>query len=277
MDERIGETSTGAVVLDVLARIPRRTPKQPRPDCPVQPFVYGEMGEGKTYCDGSTHFTVRGAPSVDYAGECPGRRALEANLRVQAEVKRLRPVFENLHCIPSLNDFDPERVANGGKALEAMRRFVSGSARSVFLRGDTGNGKTHLLIASHLALLRAGVNSVYLVSSSLADLCWRKHLFDAAAREEAEKAFQSLAHAEVIHFDELGQAIGDERRRLQFTEGLKLLCDGSVRWAVGSNLLPEALGGHLAPLSDQILSRLMGPAARDGAVVDLAGADQRFE
>jgi DNA replication protein DnaC len=223
-------------------------------------------------CTGVEHLSDRG-----HVGPCPAWQKHLASERVQSERARLAGVLGRLGCEPSFETFRPDRGTGTRVAFEAMKRFSLRESTGVFLSGPTGVGKTHLLLASHFALLRSGWPSAYVTSAQLRHLFFRLRQVVDAVREEAEKQFRELQSTPFVHLDELGDVVGDERFRGAFAEGIKRLLDESgARFAVTTNLDDRGLVSH-PDVGDQVLSRLLAGARKEtGEFARILAPDHRI-
>jgi DNA replication protein DnaC len=155
-----------------------------------------------------------------------------------------------------------------------MQAFAADPAgANVFLFGPTGLGKTRLMLASHFALLRRGVNSRYVTSPELRSLFRRKESFDEDAAKEANDALLALQGAAVIHADDLGDIEGDERKKGGFAEGLKdLLRLARGTWVFSTNCGYAELKSH-PDIGAKNLSRMVEGAT----LVPMEGKDFRVQ
>lgn len=231
------------------------------------------LGEGE-HCDREAHYlgdpTERPRPPL--ARWCPERERRRIAERIALEQERLGGLLGR--CGGGFSSYDPKRSRAGAAALDAMRVFATDRppTHNVLLAGSLGTGKTHLLLAAHLELLRAGVRSYFVSSTDLRALFMGCASWEAARQEEAFAERLDLERAEAILWDDAGDVEGDQRGRGAFAEGLKYLLDRSrAAWAVSTNLTYEEARRH-PDVGAKVISRLL----QDGTVVRLDGADQRL-
>lgn len=232
------------------------------------PVAAGEPGE--VYCHRGTHYrdgAVTGRCPVDRAREIRGKLGAERR-RLVAEISRIEEGSPF-----GWDGFNARRegLQGGVRALAVMRRFAAELPGNVVLAGPRGLGKTHLLLASHFALLERGVSSVYVRTPELRRLFRALDSYTEAVVEEAQVKLHPILYAQAVHFDDAGHIEDDARARGQFAEGLKDLLDRSRgRWATATNR-SAAEAEHHPDLSGVILSRLMF----DADLVKLEGFDYR--
>jgi hypothetical protein len=214
---------------------------------------------------------------------CDTRRRAEIRARVAGELKRLAGPIEQLgrwgaldaRGVPTLAGYDPTRHTGAPEALAAMLRFASGRPprTNVLLKSSNGLGKTRMLLASHFALLEAGVSSVFTTTPELRFWFRRQMSFDEEIAREARSFLEKFTVAQAVHFDDPGHVENDQRARGEFTEGLKHLLDCSRgAWAVATNRSSEEMESH-PDLSGTIASRFQFGAE----IVVMSGLDFRVE
>jgi len=235
--------------------------------------------EGMT-CSGGWHFRD------DIAiRRCDTKRKQEIRSRIAGELKRLAGPIEQLRKwgaldsqgVPTFEGYDATRPGQSGarEALEAMQRFAAGRPplTNVLLKSGNGLGKTRLLLASHFALLGAGISSVFTTTPELRFWFRRQMQFEEEVAKEARAWLEKFHYAQAIHYDDPGHVENDQRVRGEFTEGLKNLLDNSRgRWAVATNRSAEEMEHH-PDLSGTIASRFQF----DADVVVMSGLDFRVE
>lgn len=255
---------------DILGRILARV--QVKPDETPYEAPCGlprwENGPG-TVCQGGWHRRIDDTGSA-VVGRCPFTVAAEIREHVDAERRRLGA--------RSFDDYDPSRHDDARRALEAVRAVaMSRPVRgSVLLSGGTGLGKTHLLVASHVSLLTAGISSAYVTSGDLRPTFRALQSYDGDRAAEAERRLNELVRVAALHLDDIGDVRGSEAFHADFAVGLKRLLDrralenpGGVR-LVAINCTAQQAREH-PDIGDRILSRLV-----EGAdVVRMDGRDQR--
>lgn len=221
-------------------------------------------------CDGGWHF--RDGLALH---RCDSLRRSEIRAKVAIERQRLWGALDALlpHGGASFDGWDPNRHHGAAEALYAMQRFAAGRPpkRNVLLIGPNGLGKTRLMLASHFALLEAGIASQYVTTPELRFWFRRQMSFDEEVAREARGWLDRFHYAQAIHFDDAGHVENDQRTRGEFTEGLKHLLDTSrAAWAVSSNRSSTEMQQH-PDLSGTVASRFM----LDADLVVMSGRDFR--
>jgi DNA replication protein DnaC len=225
------------------------------------------------YCNGLGHYReTESERHPVYLGRCFMVAWREERDRLDPLIRRA-----NSSTIDSyqtgFDGYDPRRHPRAAEALRAMQNFSGARPpkRGVLLSGGTGLGKTRLLLASHLALVRGGVDSRFVTAHELSDLFRRAESFDEDVASPARQTLTRLCASQVLHVDDLGDIHGDERRRGFFQAGLKGMLDqGRFVWAVATNCTLEEAVKH-PELGEKIISRLA-----DGVFkLALEGVDQR--
>lgn len=255
---------------------------EPQPDQPLEcgsaffPVDMVKADESAVYCDRQRHYRVNAGAL--YAGpRCPAIRRAEIRARVETERQRLRGELETLFPYggASFDGYNPERHQGAREALQAMREFSAARPPrwNVLLISSAGLGKTRLMLASHFALLEAGVASQYVTTPELRKLFRQADNFDSEVAQEARGKLDRYVYAEAVHFDDAGHIENDQRARGQFVEGLKDLLDRSrAAWAVASNRSSSEMETH-PDLSGTVVSRFQLGAK----VVRMSGVDFRTE
>ena len=225
----------------------------------------------QAFCDGVVH--LRGGV---VACRCPAAVEAEVRGRVEEERKRLATRLEHLRRGggEGFDGYDPARLPNAGEALEAMKRFAGSRVppRNVLLVGETGTGKTRLLMASHLARLGKGWASEYLSTAEMRPLFREAVSYAEGPRRQAQEEITRLAAAPALHLDDLGDVKGSAAFHADFAVGLKGLLDTARgRVAVGLNLGFREAQAH-PDLGDRIVSRI----CEDAEIIRLEGRDQRL-
>jgi DNA replication protein DnaC len=177
--------------------------------------------------------------------------------------------------LPTFAGYDANRHEGAARGLGVMRSFASSRPpmNNVILVGSNGLGKSRLLLTSHFALLEAGIASQYVTTPELRLWFHRQQSFDEEVSREARGKLAPLLYAQAIHFDDPGEVEDDQRRRGEFTEGLKCLLDNSrAVWAVATNRSADEMERH-PDLSGSIASRFQLGAE----VVVMRGLDYRVE
>jgi DNA replication protein DnaC len=255
----------------ILAQVQAIGPDSPR--CP-------DLQPGQ-HCDRVGHYdrdpTDRGLPPVLYLGRCPALQRADTLDLLSQERDRLAGALEG--CAGGFQAYDQTRLgALSERAYGYALRFSLGRPprRSLLLCGDLGVGKTHLALASHFALLSAAVRSCFVSSTDLRELFRACMSFDDDTKREAETQRGRLLRADVIHWDDVGDVEGDQRRRGEFCEGVKFLLDrGRAWWFLTSNLDAIGVANH-PDVGRKVLDRLLrdgpdGPAQQ----VEIKGQSQR--
>lgn len=272
-----------ADVNEILGRILAKARVNPvdasemAPPCGSFPLVADETGKfepHRTYCDGKVHYAASEKthrPPV--TGRCPYAIAAEIRERIDAERQRLAGALQ-LAGGGRFDGYDVRRTKESRRALDAMVRFSEGRPpkSGVVLSGTTGTGKSRLLLASHFALLAAGVDTTYITAGQLRPLFRKQFSFNEVAQEEAASSLDRIASAAAIHLDDIGDVRGSEAFHADFQAGLLQLLGVERRGAVAVafNCTAKEAAGH-PDIGDRVLSRLV-----DGAsIVRLEGADQR--
>lgn len=250
-----------------LAPTVRHRPSIPAPE-PVRTCNLPLFGEtiSVAYCDGLVHFDASG----HVESPCPDAVRHRITGHLAAERARLAGLIRRLRVEPTFATYDANRHPRAGQALAAAQAFVEGQSRQLLLAGGLGLGKTHLLLASHLALVARGVRSDYVTCTELRQVFDDVGNFREERRQAAETRLHVLWSMDVIHLDELGDGQGDPSGR--FYQRLKDGLDTtSARFAVGACRSSGELAAH-PDVTPILLSRFL-----DGAgVVWLEGDDQRL-
>jgi hypothetical protein len=224
-------------------------------------------------CDGQYHWRGVSAEKrgTAIAGRCP--KVIEDDIRrlVTLEERRLAAELDKIR-----HPFDPHRtgLVGGERALEVLRRFAwLGPSSNVLLIGPTGLGKTHLLLRSHLTLLKRGIASQYVRTFELRKIFRHANSYSAELAEEARYKLDRYVYAQAVHFDDAGHIENDQRARGEFAEGLKELLDKSrARWAIATNRSAAEAEQH-PDLGGVNLSRMLA----DCETVELDGPDYRAQ
>lgn len=262
-------------VESMMAKILPREEQPERKRCPAPRWASGSGELGQVSCDRFVHLlTVAGGTEV--VERCPLLVAEERMERKAKELERLKGTLTQLvkRGGSGFDGYDGNRHDGAKQALEAMRRFSSGSPTgNVILSGSTGLGKTRLLLASHFALLERGVVSQYVTSPELRQVFRNVQSFNADDKHLSQVVIDRLIRAEVIHADDLGDIEDDQRKRGEFAEGLKGILDRSqAAWAVALNMSAREAENH-PDLGGKIVSRLLLGAE----IVVMSGRDFRAE
>lgn len=249
----------------------------PVEDTAPNPLDQCQPGPGLT-CDGGWHFRNLG----DFYGReavcrCDTRRRQEIRAKVADERARLDGPLELLkpHGGAKFCGYDTTRHDGADKALACMQAFAAGRPprRNVILVSPNGLGKTRLLLASHFALLEAGIASQYVTTPELRKWFRRSSSFDEETEREARNWLDRFNYSQAIHFDDAGHVENDQRSRGEFTEGLKNLLDNTKAcWAVATNRTSAEMEVH-PDLSGTVASRFQYNAD----VVVMRGRDFRVE
>lgn len=161
--------------------------------------------------------------------------------------------------------YDASDDAEALEAAQAWARDVAkGDTRQpwLFLFGDPGNGKTHLLGAAFYALLDAGKAPIYTVTPLLLDYIQKG--IEAKGENEYAARFDAVRECPILILDDLGA----EKRTEWKDERLFALIDYRYRLklplAVATNLRPDELAKRIGSrLQDQRLSRMVLMLGRD--------------
>jgi DNA replication protein DnaC len=155
-------------------------------------------------CDGSGW--ILGPEDVARPCECRGERLRRARTRGIASVipAKYRGVsFER----PPVSDMDRDMQLRG--VVSDVRRFVDqleanlDAGRGLWLRGDTGTGKTTLaMLVSKTALAAGHSVAIYSLPKLLARI---RRTFDAEPGQDSYLAlFERLTSVDLLHIDDLG-------------------------------------------------------------------------
>jgi DNA replication protein DnaC len=275
--QRQDETeAAGGKIIDLLERVnPTLVEDEPR-RCPAghMPMPAGSPDE---HCDRIAHYRWHAewncAVSV---GRCPELRKRETAELYERERKRLAGELTQISRLGRVgfDGYDVTRGPGAGEAWKAAKEFSEGRPpkRNVLFAGTTGLGKTRLLLASHFALLKAGVRSVYVTSPELRAAFDDQRAYDEELREQGNAVVERLVRTQAVHLDDLGNVDDDERKRGQFAEGLKKVLDRSAAaWFAATNLTWDEATRH-PDVGAKVLSRLVSGAV----VVRLDGKDFRI-
>ncbi len=214
---------------------------------------------------------------------CDALRRQQIRARIDGELQRLAGARKQLEPwgaldasgIPVFDGYRTDRHEGAERGLAVMRAFSAARppSRGVLIVGSNGLGKTRLLLASHFALLAAGIASQYVTTPELRFWFRRQLSFDEEISREARGWLDRLLYAQVVHFDDPGHVEDDQRARGEFTEGLKQLLDNSrAVWAVASNRSSVEMERH-PDLSGSVASRFQYGAE----VIVMRGLDFRVE
>jgi hypothetical protein len=210
-------------------------------------------------------------------GRCPELRRAEMQSVYDRERKRLEGELAVIARLGSVG-FMGYDISRGTCAVDAWRAAIAFSEgrppkRNLFFAGTTGLGKTRLMLASHFALLRAGVRSVYVTSPELRGAFDDQRAYDEELREQGTAMVERLVRSAAVHLDDLGNVEDDDRKRGLFAEGLKKILDRSgAAWFAATNLTWDDATRH-PDVGSKVLSRLVSGAD----VVKIEGKDYRVE
>lgn len=251
------------------------------PDVPfacLAPRMPMPPGDPAEHCDRGWHYRWSKKSNSPVAIErCAEVRRQEILRLLERERERLAgelAVIEKLGPVGFFG-FDQERCDGAKSAWQAAWDFSQGRppTRNAFLAGTTGLGKTRLMLASHFALLGAGVRSVYVTSPELRQAFEDQRAFDEELREQGATLAERLVRTQAVHLDDLGNVDDDERKRGLFAEGLKKILDRSkAAWFAATNLTWDEAMRH-PDVGAKVLSRLVNGAV----VVKLSGQDFRVQ
>lgn len=208
---------------------------------------------------------------------CDTKRRQEIRAKIADERERLGGALGLLKPFggAKFDGYDASRHLNADRALAAMQVFSQGRppARGVLVVSPNGLGKTRLLLASHFALLEAGIASQYVTTPELRKWFRRAGSYDEETEREARNWLDRFTYAAAIHFDDAGHVENDGRNRGEFNEGLKNLLDNcKAAWAVATNRSSEEMETH-PDLSGTVASRFQYNAD----VIVMSGVDFRVE
>lgn len=269
-----------ALLASILHGAPVDLPAEdPTPPCP-----YVRPG---TFCDGLWHLEGTKERRGAAVERCPAQEQSRAQRRVHEERTRLagRIMQANRGGGEGFDGYDVRRGTGAGDALREVRRFVATvgteDQRSVVLTGSLGQGKTRLLLSSHLAILGRGIPSVYVTQADLIRLFTAARSFREDAREAAEAEIARLQRSHALHLDDLGDEVVSTQDAALIGSGLKDLLDGVQGvWLVALNYRLDDAGKHPA-IGQKIVSRLLHGAVRvrmdgpDGRQVMRGGSPER--
>lgn len=252
---------------------PTLIPDEPN-ECPLPPYRSRDAAE---CCDRIWHYRTGQHGYGEAFMRCPVKTRAEREKVYEHERERLAGELALIERSGSIgfDGFDSTRCVGASTALFAVQEFAKGRPpkRNVFLAGTTGLGKTRLLLASHFALLKAGVRSVYVTSPELREAFDDQRAFDEDIRNQGAGVVERLVRTQAVHLDDLGNVENDERKRGLFAEGLKRVLDRSgAAWLAATNLTWAEASKH-PDVGEKVLSRLVNGAL----VVKLEGADFRIE
>lgn len=207
------------------------------------------------------------------------RAALEALAQQAAPEKKEDVWFRDVvRCGLTRDDFDrrrfthfsDERTSESGKRAKAkLMLHAPRDGKGIALVGPTGTGKTHLLMALCMKLLRDGYQTTWL---RFADVVTR--LRKAAARQEGETGetvdalVVTLAQAEHLFLDDLGAEHGSSFVTASLLDAL----DTRARFRKPLYLTTNKSLEEIAKAYDE---RVASRIAALTEVVEVAGRDQR--
>lgn len=160
-----------------------------------------------------------------------------------------------------------------GKALRAVQGFISGSLRDLYLFGDPGVGKTHLLASAYNAMSKDTCPRVFGFHNVARLLKIERDEFQT--RDEAEdELLSTLSRKHVLFLDDMCAESATGRTR----EFLYLLLNdaierGAPRLFITGNMAVSWISKNI---SDRIGSRMAGIFGKHG-VIKVGGVDHRLE
>ena len=244
------------------------------PDAPREQCADLKPGE---FCDNNIAHYIGTERQRAFTRWCPAAERERIRSRVAEERKRLAGPLAAANegtRGEGFDGWDPQRYPLAERAADALRRFslARPPSRGVVLVGPVGLGKTRLLLASHLALVEAGIDSRFITARQLRHLFTAAESFEDEEAREARQHLQVLRQCSVLHLDDLGDADRDQRRIGLFRSELKGLFDeGRFVHAVSLNLSLQDAREH-PEVGEKMLSRL---SSKNALVLHLQGRDQR--
>lgn len=135
--------------------------------------------------------------------------ALQVEVDIRHERRRLRRIYDaRLPRIKTLNEFDT--TANPAITAQTLALLASGSfipaSEPVVLLGDSGTGKSHLLIGACIAAAENGHRVRYVTCAQLAN-----ELAEAADDLHLSKTVARYGRFDLLAIDELGYVHLDQR------------------------------------------------------------------
>lgn len=260
--------------------------------------VKGDVAPARR-CPALKHDESRCEGSVHLTGDANGRRACRpcplVRMRSQAEAlaellakcgaNSARPELLSRQLLASIQ---PDRQ------VEGLARLIEWTAEAIehappaghtIIAGPCGLAKSHAELAVHFACLERGVDSRWVDSNAVRELCMQLDSFDAEDRARAQGAVKCLQRARVICFNDLADYESGKGERYRLLLGT-LLEQGGAAWIVSTNHPVKAAKEEGKPLAmdllrhpdigERLVSRLT--ADRGGVpavVINLRGQDQR--
>lgn len=239
------------------------------------------------HCTGTEHYSIDSGAKII----CPAKQAKERLDVILKEVQHLKILLKKILGYVPLPVGIQGEISQG--ILRSMKEKPEIQGQQELLKviksicknlplsynmgiiGTTGVGKTTAQLALHFAHLESGFKSAWMQTSNFRSLFRRLNAFDSEIEREAQKEFNQLCNANIIHWTDMGESQGNFAG--DFTERLLMLLDYSeAYWVFSSNLTIEELEAH-PELGKRIVSRILsttnGTRAR---VLVLKGPDQRI-
>ncbi len=155
----------------------------------------------------------------------------------------------------SLNDFNP-RYTFGGFVIGSGNRFANAAARAVadspgraynplFLYGDTGLGKTHLMqaVGQHLLAANEDLKVVFISSDE-----FTSQLIHSIASKSTSQFHEKYRNVDVLLIDDIHFIAGKEATQEEFFHTFNALFDRRKQIVLSSDRCPKELSGVEARL-----------------------------
>ena len=150
--------------------------------------------------------------------------------------------FEQLPLAVQLRDdttFDNFYTGDNALLLETLRAQLTGGERYVFLYGNRGAGRSHLLQAACHQASDAALSSVYLPLGELRDY-------------PPQTLFEGLEQLSLVCLDDIDQVMGDKTWEQSLFHLFNRLQDHQVSLIVSANSAVRALNIALADLQSRL-------------------------
>ncbi len=190
--------------------------------------------------------------------DCQAEAARERHLAKLLAMSGMTPAMARM----TFASFDTRQTPELAEALSCCVAYAAEPDGWLYLQGGFGCGKTHLLAAIALALMRRKIGALYVVVPELLDRM--RATFGSSSQEGFATLWDRILTSEVLILDDLGA----ERVTDWVSERLYTLIDHRYREAkplvIASNLAPEAIGGRIGSrLRDVRLTTVVSIGAGD--------------